>query len=193
MNKRLLIIFGSIGVILLALIIFLAVSFTSKPSGFRDLDNTDQTSETTNNEDEDQDIDTNINEGYSGSSNLPTDEYKKYEDDPTVEARVIFGSSLTYYTHKDLADTTKIKLKPEVRDGRSYILMTGKGCKTLSFYFYENNDGYYNVEDRRYAQNTEYAYVEGPVITDPKKCKDEMRALDPKIKEESLFIFHSLR
>jgi len=192
MNKRLIIIFGSIGVLLLVLIILMAVSFTNQRTDFSDTTGDTADGDTVV-EENPRDSDTVTDQDFQGSTAAIPEEDTRYVNDPSVESRIIFGSSLSYYTHKELADQTKITLKPEIRDGRRYIIMTGKGCKTLSFYFYDNSDRFYNIAEKRTAQNVEYVYVEGPVLSDPKTCKDELRALDPRIKEESLFIFRSLR
>lgn len=193
MNKRLLIIFASIGALIIVLVAFMAIAFSNDRLITESNTSSDTPTQSETGGDNDSNDIVTDEEFQNDPSANPTPQEPDYASDPSVISYPVFGSSLTYYTHKALADTTKINLKPEVRDGRAYILMTAKGCKTLSYYFYDNSDQYYNIAERRTAQNVEYVYVEGPVLNSPTKCKPELVALDPQIKEESLFIFRSLR
>ncbi len=189
MNKKLLIFLSIVGgtVILTASFIIIAIMVSPK--------NTPEDKAKTNNPKDvviyDDDVDTSDPVGTD--TNQVTSEDPAYMHDPSVISYPIFGTSLVFYTHKDLYNQAKITLKPQKLNGREFIVMTGKGCKTMTFNFYNNEDGYYNIPERRVAQNVEYVYEVGPVISEPKQCKPELTALDPKITEESLFIFRSLR
>lgn len=190
MNKKTAVIIATISSAVLLITVFIAVSVAVTRS-----DQQGDTADVTTPKEDDvviyDDVDTSDPIG-TGTNNV-SGEDPAYVNDPTVMSLPIFGTSLSFYTHKDIYAAAKIALQPKEVNGRKYIQMVGKGCKILSFHFYDNEDGFYNIPERRVAQGVEYVYEQGPDLSVPKTCKPELTALEPRITEESLFIFRSLR
>lgn len=138
----------------------------------------------------DDEVDTN--EAVGTTTNTPSNPTPSYANSPGIESYPIFGTNIVFYTHQSIYTAAKVNIKPVTENGRTYLLLTGKGCKTLTYRFYNNSDGFYDIPERRTVKNIEYVYTEGPVLNSPKSCKPEQIDIDNKLKEESLFIFRSL-